>query len=114
MNRYKVVKAQEGWPKKLPYRLGVPGHDTDYGIGEEFEHEFAEADEAANLASGLLEIVPRDYKIVGGSHVFETPPGETITRAIPQGQEALLIEGGHIERVEKPAKKATKKKEEGK
>jgi hypothetical protein len=94
MNRYRVL---------LP--LQVHTADASYTQGEEFEHEFTEEEETANLASGLLEIVPRKYKVIGGSEVHETQPGEEFERALPLGQEALLIEGGHIERVEKPAKK---------
>jgi hypothetical protein len=98
LNRYRVL---------LP--LTVHTEDAAYTQGDEFEHEFTVEDEAANLASGLLELLPRKYKVIGGSEVYETPPGEEFEAALPLGQEALLIEGGHIERVEKPAKKSKKK-----
>ena len=99
MNRYRVL---------LP--LVVHTADGSYEQGEEFDNEFTPEDELANVNSGLLEIVPQRYKVVGGSDVFETPPGEEFEQALTLGQEALLIEGGHIERVEKP-KPARKKKE---
>jgi hypothetical protein len=111
-NRYRVVRAPEGWPAKLPYRVGWPGHDGDYGIGDDFERDFSEEEEAANLDSGLLEIVPREYRVIGGSRVHETEPGDTFTRALRVGEEGLLFAGGHIERVEqKPAKTTNTKKE---
>jgi hypothetical protein len=88
MNRYRVL---------LPLRVHT--EDGSYEQHEEFEHEFSVEDEAENLRSGLLEIVPRDYIVVGGSAVYDTPPGETFTAAIPRGQEELLFQGGHIERV---------------
>jgi hypothetical protein len=100
MRRYKVL---------LP--LLVHTEDASYGQGEEFEHEFSEEDELANVQSGLLELVPSTYKVVGGSEVDGTAPGEEFEAAMLQGREALLIAGGHIERVEpkKKAKAKTKK-----
>jgi hypothetical protein len=95
VNRYKVL---------LPL-LVQPREGGSYEQGQEFESAFTEDEETANLANGLLEIVPQRYKVIGGSDVYETPPGEEFERALPLGQEALLIEGGHIERVEKPARK---------
>lgn len=102
MSRYKVM---------LP--LVVHTEDGSYEQFEEFEKEFSEEDEATNLDSGLLEIVPRDYRVIGGSNVLGANPGETLTAAIRIGQERLLTEGGHIERVEpEPVKKTTTKKKE--
>jgi hypothetical protein len=95
MRRYRVL---------LPVKV-QPREGGSYEQFEEFETDFSEEEETANLASGLLEIVPHRYKVVGGSDVYETPPGEEFEAAIPIGNEALLIEGGHIERVDQPAKK---------
>jgi hypothetical protein len=81
--------------------------------GDEFEHEFdSPADEEANLNSGLLEIVPRTYKVVGDSDVFETKPGSEFEKALTMEQERLLLEGGFIERVKPKATKPSTKKEE--
>jgi hypothetical protein len=96
-NRYRVL---------LP--LMVHTSDASYTQDDVFEHTFTEDEETENVRSGLLEIVPRTYKVIGGSEVFETPPGEEFERALPLGIEALLVEGGHIERVEKPAKRKDK------
>lgn len=101
MNTYKVL---------LP--LQVHTADAAYGQGDEFETEFTAEEETANLRSGLLEIVPRDYKVVGGSRVHETAPGDTFTRALTIGEEQLLVAGGHIERVAPPKTTARKPKEE--
>lgn len=98
MNRYRVL---------LP--LLVSTAEGSYAQGEEFENEFTEDEETANLANGLLEIVPRTYKVIGGSRVHETDPGDTFEMGLPIGPEALLIAGGHIERVDPPAAKRGKK-----
>jgi hypothetical protein len=84
-----------------------------YAQGETFEKEFSPEDERANLESGLLELQPSKYRVAGSSEVDGHAQGEEFEAAIPLGREALLIEGGHIERVEdKPAPKARKKKED--
>lgn len=81
--------------------------------GDVFEHEFdSPEDEQANLQSGLLEIVPREYKVVGPTQVYETDPGGTFKVALTIGQEAHLVDAGHIRRVEDTeTTKSTKKKE---
>jgi hypothetical protein len=108
VNRYRVRRSPDGWPESLPFTLQLP--DGNYGVGEEFDYEFTEEDERSNLDSGLLEIVPRTYKVMGGSDVYETKPGETFDAAIPVGIEALLYAGGHIERVDEPTTPTKKAK----
>jgi hypothetical protein len=98
MRRYRVL---------LPVQV-QPREGGSYSQHEEFETAFTEDEETANVSSGLLAIVPQRYKVVGGSDVWETPTGEEFERALSLGEEALLLEGGHIERVEKPAKKKEK------
>jgi hypothetical protein len=80
----------------------------EHGQGDEFEHEFTPEDEHVNVASGLLEVVPSEYRVVAeDSIVYDTPTGETFTAGLLMENEAALIAGGHIERVEekKPAPK---------
>lgn len=114
MNRYRVTRAPDGWPESLPFRVGWDGHDTDYGIGDEFDREFTETDEADNLAAGLIEIVPREYRVLQG-RVYEAVTGETFTAALTIGQESHLVNAGFIERVEpepaaeKPTPRSRKK-----
>lgn len=108
-----MARASTGWPESLPFRLGVPGDDKDYGVGEEFEHEFSVEDERANVESGLLAIVPQRYRVVGPSNVDGHDPGDEFESDMTLGREALLVASGHIERVEKPVK-ASRKKEEAK
>jgi hypothetical protein len=93
MKRYRVL---------LP--LTVHTADGSYTQGEEFGKAFTEEEEAANLDSGLLEIVPCEYRVMGGSEVFATRPGDVFLAPMRIGQEQLLIAGGHIERVEAPKK----------
>ena len=87
MNRYRVL---------LP--LLVHTETNSYGQGEEFDHEFSEDDETTNVKSGLLEIVPRRYRVISTNIVHNTLPGDTFEAALPKGQEALLLESGNIER----------------
>ena len=93
--------------------LMVHTGDGSYAQGEEFAKEFTEEEETENLKSGLLELVPLKYKVVGGSRVHDTNPGDEFEAAIGIGQEALLIAGGHIELVE-PSKPKTRKTKEAK
>lgn len=86
------------------YRVLLPVLvNGEHGQGDIFEHEFTADDEATNLQSGLIEIVPRRYKVVGASIVHATEPGGTFSAAFTIGQEAALMEAGHIERVETKA-----------
>jgi hypothetical protein len=98
MNRYRVL---------LPLRVHT--EDGSYTQGETFEKDFTVDDEATNLDSGLLELLPNKYRVVGGSRVYETDPGEEFDAPLRLGQEALLVAGGQIERVE-PAPKPRKTK----
>jgi hypothetical protein len=98
MNRYRVM---------LPLRVHTEG--GSYTQGEEFEKDFTADDEATNLASGLLEIVPREYRVISDSTVYETTQGNTFTRPLTIGEEAHLVAAGHIERVE-PTLKSRKAK----
>lgn len=77
--------------------------------GQLFEAEFSQETESDHLAAGRLEIVPREYEVIGSCEVFETPPGGTFYAALPIEREGWLL-GVHIERVEqrksKPKAKA--------
>jgi hypothetical protein len=105
VNRYRVLLPL----LVKPHRRGHPPQfhtpDAAYGQGEEFDYEFTAEEEAQNLASGLLEIVPRTYKVVSDSVVHDTQPGETFDAALPIGVEEHLVVSGHIKRVDPPAPK---------
>ena len=78
-----------------------------YGTGELDLSVTAEKDA---LDAGHLEIVPREYKVL--SHRYEAgKQGEVVKLALRMETESALIQGGHIERVDKPAAKAAEKKE---
>jgi hypothetical protein len=64
---------------------------------------YTQYDEFENVRSGLLEIVPVLYRVTGGSVVHGTEPGGEFYASLPVGNEAQLVAGGHIERVDKPA-----------
>lgn len=73
-----------------------------------FEREFTPVEERDWLASGLLEIAPRSYRVLSDN--YERPMGEAFEAAFLVEIEAALISGSHIERVDKP--EAKKKKED--
>lgn len=100
-NRYRVL---------LP--LTVHTKAGSYTQGEEFDGDEAadDFDEEENLKNGLLEIVPRRYKVIGGSIVDGNEPDSEFDAAMTIGREALLVAGGHIERVEPALKSKSRKK----
>jgi hypothetical protein len=69
-----------------------------------FEAEFTPTEERDWLASGLLEIVPRKYRVLSDNYAAAAQ-GETFDGALLVENEAALIQGGHIERVERPTPK---------
>jgi hypothetical protein len=91
------------------YRATTKAAEAVYGEGT-FERDFNPWEEKTALDSGLIEIVPRVYRVVGDSRVFETATGETFEAGLPVEAEAALITGGHIRRVEDEAPKKTPKK----
>ena len=75
-----------------------------------FERDFSPAEEQDWLGSGLLEIVPRTYRVLSNNYEAGKQ-GALVELALLKEQEQALISGGHIERVDKPAAKAADKKE---
>jgi len=90
--------------------LLIHTEDGSYAQGEEFEKDFSPEDELENLNSGLLELLPRKYRVIGGSDVDGHEPGSEFEAAIPLAREAQLV--NHIERVETPVAKPKRKKKE--
>jgi hypothetical protein len=87
-----------------PAAVGV----FDEGV---FEADYSPSEEKDHLDAGLLELVPRTYKVLSDNYQY--PQGETFEAGLLVENEAALISGGHIERVDKPpAKKAAKATEE--
>lgn len=81
-----------------------------YAQGEVFEKDFSPEDELENLNSGLLELLPSKYRVIGESIVDGNEPGSEFEAAIPLIREAQLVY--HIERVEEPVEKPKRKKKE--
>ena len=79
---------------------------SDYGkavFGEEpFDQEFTPSDEADHLNAGHLELVPRTYRQLSNNY-SAAKQGDTFLGALVVDHESALIQGGHIERVDKPA-----------
>lgn len=88
------------------YRALSPAAEGVFAPGV-FEHEFTVTEEKDWLASGTIELVPRQYRVLSDN--YAVPKDETFEAAFLKENETALIVGGHIERVElkpKPAKKA--------
>ena len=68
--------------------------------GEMFETDFSAETERDHVEAGRLEIVPREYEVIGPFEVFEGKPGSTIYAALLHEQEAALL-GVHLERVDR-------------
>jgi hypothetical protein len=97
------------------YRALSPAARAAFDDGV-FDREFTPAEEQDWLASGLLELVPRTYRVLSNNYAA-AKQGETFEGALLKENEGALISGGHIERVDPPrpteaVKAATKKKED--
>lgn len=66
-----------------------------------FEHDFTAIQEKDALDAGLLEIVPRTYKVMSNNFA-EGAQGTEVQLVLLVEQESALLQGGHIERVDKP------------
>lgn len=71
---------------------------------DDFEADLSASEEADQIAGGHLSIVPRAYKVLSANYEAGKQ-GSTVDLALLVEQEAALISGGHLERVEKPAPK---------
>jgi ribosomal protein L20A (L18A) len=97
------------------YRVTGARAVLDAEPGEELQHEFSAEEEADLLASGRLELIPREYRNVGTCVVYDAKPGDKFKRALRIPEEQALIEGGHIEATETngaPARRKTTAKKE--
>ena len=77
------------------------------------ELDLSVADERDAVNDGLLEIVPRKYRVLTDN--YEAGKKDALVDlALPKENEAALIQGGHLQRVDandKPATRAADKKE---
>jgi len=100
------------------YRALSPAAVAAYADGV-FERDFSPVEERDALNSGLIELVPRKYRVLSNNYAAGKQ-GDTFDAAYLVEIEQALIQGGHIERVaspkpvpadDKPATKAADKKE---
>jgi hypothetical protein len=77
--------------------VSVVGKAT-YGE-EEFEADLSASEELDALSGGHLELVPRTYRVLSDNYTA-AGQGETFLAVYPVENEAALISGGHIERVD--------------
>lgn len=86
------------------YRALTPAAVAAYDEGV-FERDFSPADEQDALGSGLIELVPRTYKVLSNNFAA-AEQGAEIEAAYPVEIEQAYLSGGHLERIDpKPAKK---------
>lgn len=86
------------------YRALTPAAIAAYDSGV-FERDFTPSEEQDVLNAGLLELVPRKYKVLSNNFA-SGEQGDEIEAAFLVEHEQALTQGGHIERVEpKPAAK---------
>lgn len=79
-----------------------------------FERDFTPTEEKDWLDSGLVELVPRTYRVLSNNY-SAGKQGDTFDAAYLVEIEQALIAGGHLERVDTPKaadKPAPKKKED--
>lgn len=69
------------------------------------------SEEQDALGSHHLEIVPRTYRVLADNYAAGKQ-GDLVELALLKEHEQALIQGGHLERVDKPAAKAAQKKEQ--
>ena len=75
-----------------------------------FEADFTPDQEKDLLAAGLVELVPRRYEITSTNYAAGAQ-GDVVTLALLRENEQVLIDGGHLKRVDaKPAAKAAPRK----
>lgn len=74
----------------------------DPGATGELELDADRESELVRL--GRLEIQAQEYEVVGPRVVLDTAPGMTVSCALSQSQEAVLVGAGHLARVESKSK----------
>jgi hypothetical protein len=88
------------------YRALSPAAEAAFAKGV-FEATYTASQEQDHLGSGLIELVPRTYRALSNNYAA-AEQGQTFEAALLVEHEAALIQGGHIERVDKPATKQKK------
>lgn len=86
------------------YRAMSPQAEAAFQPGV-FEADFTVMDEKDHLDGGLLELVPRAYRVLS-NNFSGGPQNSTYDATFRREIEEALIAGGHIERVDPPAEKA--------
>jgi hypothetical protein len=89
------------------YRATSPAAERVYGAGV-VELDLSVTEEQDALGSGLLEQVPRTYRVLSDNFAAGEQ-GSNIDAAYPVETEAALISGGHLERVDVKSKPAVVK-----
>lgn len=90
------------------YRSLRDAPELDANKGDVLELDLSAADEQGMLDAKRLEIVPREYRVIGSSVVHDTEPDGKFEAALLVEHEATLVAGGHIERTDKPTSERKK------
>lgn len=91
------------------YRATSAVGEHFYGAGVS-EQDLSPSEERDALSSGHLEIVPRKYRVLTDNYTAGKQ-GAVVELALEKENEAALVQGGHLERVDdKPLDEADAKK----
>jgi hypothetical protein len=87
------------------YRARTPAAVAMFEEGV-FEREFTVTEEQDWLDRGLLELVPRPYRVLTDNYTilgWPVPQDAVVEATFPIEVEAALIDGGHLARVRRDA-----------
>lgn len=93
------------------YRALSPAAVAAYADGV-FEWDFTVVDELDALDRGVLELVPRPYRVLSSNYTIQgwmVPQDAVVTASFPIEIEAALVAGGHIVREDEPPAVKSKK-----
>lgn len=76
----------------------------EHGPGDVFEHEFSPEDERTNVESGLIQVEPVTYEVIGENRVYDHGKGERFQAQLLMEQEKHLVDAGHVRVVEEDRK----------
>ncbi len=77
------------------------------------ELDLSPSEEQDALNGGHLEIVPRKYRVLSDNYTAGAQ-GEVVELALLKENDAALIQGGHLERVDEPKETPAEPKPAGK
>jgi uncharacterized lipoprotein YddW (UPF0748 family) len=81
------------------YRACSPAGKAAFG-DDTFEADYSPAEEQDWLNGGVLELVPRTYRVLSDNYAAPVPQGETFEAVYLREHEEALVAGHHLIRIE--------------